>query len=118
MPSLEEHQKSAYFNEPLLTSQPTLDKSGKKVKSLMEIIREKAYEIINKFDEMVPGSIDFASFEEFKKVFKQYTENEDEIAQLWGACQIDNIFYYQHELLKISGTSFKPSVQVNSNMFI
>jgi hypothetical protein len=49
-------------------------------KSLMETIKDKAYHIINKFEEVLPKGQPYAEWEQFKQVMFTYTKNEEELA--------------------------------------
>lgn len=55
--------------------------------------------MINKFKDEVPSSFEYATLEQFKKVLSNYTLDENEILNFWGAYQIDNKFFFEQYLM-------------------
>ena len=74
--------------------------------------------MINKFREHCKGEA-FATFEQFRFVMVEVTSSlnqkvEDEIAKLWSDLNMNNVFWYQEQLLKVYGTS-RNSTQVKQD---
>ena len=87
-------------------------------KPLFEFLRDKVYFVINKFREECRGE-PFATFEQFRKVMIDVTASlnqrvEEEIAKLWRECNMENVFFYQEQLLKMYGTTIN-STQVKQD---
>jgi hypothetical protein len=71
-------------------------------RSLMDIIKDKAYHIINKFEEVLPKGQPYADWDQFKQVMFTYTKNEEELAQFWSQTHIDSKFFYYDTIIAVT----------------
>ena len=90
------------FNEspPLKTKQsdvksPTKSATLKpKQPTLLELIKEGVYKMINKFEEILGADSEYATWEQFKKIMAEFTKDEEDIANFWAQFHFDNKFFY------------------------
>lgn len=66
----------------------------------MDVLKEKAYLIIQKMQEATKGEI-YVEWDTFKAVMLTFCKNENDIANFWAAYHIDGKFFYQDQLLQL-----------------
>jgi len=59
-----------------------------------EILKEKAYNIVNKFEEEVPRGQEYAEWETFKKVMGQFIKDEGDLVDIWGQRNLGGKFFF------------------------
>lgn len=67
--------------------------------TLVELVKEGVYKMINKFEELLGPEAEFAELEQFKKVMREFTKDDEDIANFWAKFHFDNKFFFHQQLL-------------------
>ncbi|CDW86689.1 protein fantom [Stylonychia lemnae] len=73
-----------------------------KSKSILDIVKQQAYHLINEFQSQLPKGQEYASFEQYRQIFDKYCPNSDDVISFFGDHQIEMKFYFYETIMRIS----------------